>query len=283
MVRTTHQQKSPNKTSSRSADAQRIYRHQLALATGPDADARRSRETTLHRERQARARSRPLSPTLSPTALSSRRIHQLELHRDRQREYRARLRARCENHPPPNMPSAGDPMLVDIPKVDTPTAPRVPSPSPSHSIRVHQADHTKQQRCGANRQIQPVHTAVNNDHELDTPPYIPLHQQQAIHAFLNSVRDLGDNINECRMCKERYYGMKLEDMQCARCVKEVCHADSSHISFPDPLAFLSDRLNIATMTRTMLTLVVSLQNSMTSSPTSPRWKKCSAASPHPAS
>lgn len=281
MVRTMHQQKSPNKTSSRSVDAQRLYHHRLALATGPDADTRHSRETTLHRERQAQARSRLLSPTLSPTALSSCCIHQLELHCDRQREYRARLCACCENHPSPNMPSAGDPMLVDIPKVDTPTAPKVPSPS--HSIHVRQADRTKQQRCGANRQKQPVHTPVNNDHELDTPPYIPLHQQQAIHTFLNSVRDLGDNINECRMCKEHYYGMKLEDMQCARCVKEVCHADSSHISFPDPLAFLSDRLNIATMTRTMLTLVISLQNSVTSSLTSPRWKKCSAASPHPAS
>ena len=40
------------------ADAQKQYRRQRALASGADADARRLRDATLHREQQRRYRAR---------------------------------------------------------------------------------------------------------------------------------------------------------------------------------------------------------------------------------
>ena len=45
------------------ADAQRCYRHRRALATGPDADVRRRRDTALHCERQKRHRAQLVSST----------------------------------------------------------------------------------------------------------------------------------------------------------------------------------------------------------------------------
>jgi len=53
------------------------------------------------------------------------------------------------------------------------------------------------------------------------PPYLPLHQQEAIHAFLDRVLEIGDDLHECTVCLERYHGMKLRDMACTRCHKEV--------------------------------------------------------------
>jgi hypothetical protein len=52
---TTQQQKRAKKAASRTAEAQRHYRRQNAVAVGPEADAQQAREKELHRKRQARA------------------------------------------------------------------------------------------------------------------------------------------------------------------------------------------------------------------------------------
>jgi hypothetical protein len=277
MVRMTQQ---PNKRRSRTPEAQKLYRQLNGLAVGADADRRRSKERTQHRERQARARSQPPPPTLSHDQLSARRIHQLELHRDRQWEYRARLRARREPPPSHVSPQPGDSMLVDVPKLQPASAPSVPSPS--RSDRVREANRIKQQRWRANRQAQPVHLPAVQIDDRAPPPYLPVHQQVAIHAFLDRVRELGDDISDCEMCKEHYYGMKLQGGLCARCAKEVCHANSSDVFLLDSFPLFFNRLCITTPMTTTPTPATSRLTFTTSLPTSHKWRKCFAASPRPA-
>jgi hypothetical protein len=54
-VRTAQPQKPPSRT----AEAQRHYRRRNTLSSGSDADARHSRETTLHCKLQAQVHARP--------------------------------------------------------------------------------------------------------------------------------------------------------------------------------------------------------------------------------
>ena len=90
MVRASQPQKPPQKPPSRIAEAQRCYLRREAHASGPDADARRSRETTtLHCKRQAQVHARRSAlPCLRTTDLGPdeivRRDHELDLHRLRQ-------------------------------------------------------------------------------------------------------------------------------------------------------------------------------------------------------
>ena len=72
MVRTTRQPKQPTNAPSRTADAQRQYRRQTAVAVGPDAEAHRSKEKKLYRECQARALV--LAPLLPHLQLPSRML-----------------------------------------------------------------------------------------------------------------------------------------------------------------------------------------------------------------
>jgi hypothetical protein len=41
------------------------------------------------------------------------------------------------------------------------------------------------------------------------PPYLSVHQQHAIHDFLDRLLVAGDNLHECTVCLEKYYGMPL--------------------------------------------------------------------------
>ena len=86
----------PQKPPSRTAEAQRSYRRRNTLSSGPDADARRSRETALHCTRQAQVHARPSALQYHPTTdLGPDEIvgrdHGLDPHRLRQTEYRACL------------------------------------------------------------------------------------------------------------------------------------------------------------------------------------------------
>jgi hypothetical protein len=89
MVRASQPQKPPQKPPSRIAKAQRCYLRREVHASGPGADARRSRETTLHRKRQAQVHARrsalpcPRTTDLRPDEIV-RRDHELDIHRLRQ-------------------------------------------------------------------------------------------------------------------------------------------------------------------------------------------------------
>ena len=125
MVRVSQPQKPPQKPPSRIARAQRCYLRREAHASGPDADARRSRETTLHCKRQAQVRARrsalPCPPTtdLGPDEIV-RRDHELDLHRLRQTEYRARLCLHHSNRMSRLSPAPKDVMQVDVPREPAP-------------------------------------------------------------------------------------------------------------------------------------------------------------------
>ena len=55
------------------------------------------------------------------------------------------------------------------------------------------------------------------------PPFLPLRQEEAVHTFLDRVRNLRDDINECTLCFERYQGVaRRHCLVCSRCRKEVC-------------------------------------------------------------
>ena len=58
---------------------------------------------------------------------------------------------------------------------------------------------------------------------LPPPPYLPVHQQHAIHNFLDRLCVAGDNSHECLICLERYHGMPLHTSGtvCARCHNEM--------------------------------------------------------------
>jgi hypothetical protein len=53
------------------------------------------------------------------------------------------------------------------------------------------------------------------------PPHLPLHQQQALHAFLDRLLFAADDIFDCSTCLERYRGMSVRGTQCERCFHEV--------------------------------------------------------------
>ena len=64
----------------------------------------------------------------------------------------------------------------------------------------------------------------NNEPSLSAHPFLPVHEQQAIHAFFDHVRAIGDDEHECAICNERYNCMNIQDAVCARCDKEVIRA-----------------------------------------------------------
>lgn len=67
------------------------------------------------------------------------------------------------------------------------------------------------------------HTPViDKDDDLAAAPlYLPMRQQDVIHAFLDHVRVICDDVHECTLCLERYHGMTLHDTLCARSHSEV--------------------------------------------------------------
>jgi hypothetical protein len=247
MVRASQPQKPPHRPPSRVARAQRCYLRREAHASGPDADARRSRETTLHRKRQAQVRARrsalPCPPTtdLGPDKIV-RRDHELDLHRLRQTEYRACLRLHHGNRMSRLLPALKDTMQVDVPREPEP----LQIPAFLHPSFV------------------PIVTGGAAPCKLAAP---------ASHTCLDRVRvrNIGDDMHKCTLCLECYHGMTLHDTLCAGCHNEVRSPFSlvcslTDILMPKSAANSADPGEI-------------WQNSTRSSTASLRWRRCSVASP----
>ncbi|KAH9990525.1 hypothetical protein BJV77DRAFT_610645 [Russula vinacea] len=118
--------------------------------------------------------------------------------------------------------------------------------------------------------------------------YLPLHQQRAIHAILDSLIGFvtSGNLHECAMCFEHSHGMKVDDTLCARCHKEACCPFLLVRTLTDIHALPVYRTAcIATTANTTPTPARSRRNFTTSSTTSlrVRWRRCCAASPPVAS
>ena len=238
------------------------------FAALPDADARRSRETTLHCKCQAQVHARrsalPCPPTtdLGPDEIV-RRDHELDIHRLRQTEYRA-----CLLHYSHRMsrlsPAPKDPMQVDVP--------REPTPSISLPFFIPLSHRSQQAALHANWLPRP-HTqfVIDKDGVLAAAPlYVPMHQQDIIHTFLDRVCDIGDDVHGCTLCLKCHHGMTLHNTLCARCHNEVRSPFSlvrtlTDILMPTVHKTVNSAANYADLARSM-------QNSTRSSMTSLRWR-----------
>jgi hypothetical protein len=61
---------------------------------------------------------------------------------------------------------------------------------------------------------------------------LPVHQEQAIHDFLDCLRLIHEDVHECTTCLERYHGMQMHGTECLRChreVREMCLAGSGSV------------------------------------------------------
>ena len=67
----------------------------------------------------------------------------------------------------------------------------------------------------------PVKDNVRNAADVQRH-YLPIHQEHAVHDFLNRLHLIQDDVHECTTCLERYQGMQMRDMECMRCHSEVC-------------------------------------------------------------
>ena len=107
----------------RIAEAERRHRRRTALASGPDAYARLSREKILHCERvRARRSALPCPPTTDLGHDETvRRDHELDLHRLRQTEYRGHRRLHHSNHTSRISPPLNDHMQVNVPRERAPS------------------------------------------------------------------------------------------------------------------------------------------------------------------
>jgi len=121
----------------------------------------------------------------------ARRQRDRERNRERQRRYRERLRVRRLERTPSEHPIEND----------------------------HPMDETASglQECLADVD---VHDDVTVD--VETPPYLPPHQERAVHEFLDRLLLIRDDLHECTTCLEKYHGMQMHGTECARCHKEVC-------------------------------------------------------------
>ena len=94
------------------------------------------------------------------------------------------------------------------------------------------------------------------------PPYLPLRQQDVIHAFLDHVRNIGDDMHKCTPCLGRYHSMTLHDTLCARCHNEVRSPFSLVHALTDiHMATVHRTANIAKTPQTTPTLARPRQNS----------------------
>lgn len=159
--------------------------------------AGRSQPTRVRDKERQRIRRQTRSDSRGAEA-DEQHQRDLERNRERQRRYRERLRVRVRNH---ERSASEDPVV--------PVDNRVDRDSPMHDI--------------SEREFPEEASDENVEDATDTErsAYVPVHQQWAIHDFLDHLALIRDDLHECATCLERYHGMKMHGTQCARCNNEV--------------------------------------------------------------
>lgn len=116
------------------------------------------------------------------------------------------------------------------------------------------------------------------------PPYLPFHQQQAIHDFLDRLCVVSNDLHECPVCLEKYHGMPLCGVVCPRCHSEVTFSRLNVVAFPVALmaSFFRGRIIITTGQMTLI-LVMFPMSYVTCYRALLKWRKCFAVSPRLAS
>ena len=121
------------------------------------------------------------------------RLRELERKREYMRRYRERLRIRTVQSP--------EGVLSGLPLV---------GPDDSDVRRM---DEDGLREC-------PVEDDIRDAADVQRH-YLPVHQEHAIHDFLDRLRLIQDDVHECTTCLERYHGMQMHGTQCSRCHNEV--------------------------------------------------------------
>ena len=263
-------------------------RRQRALDTGPVADARRDKERRSNRERQRRFREQR-------RALSRETVPDGDEHGDREpiRETRQRAHesasvADCMETDGPQASSSRDLPLVEEQMVGVldEDAVVIQSRLPNDDAQRERVLDSTRERMRRYRERQ--HVPLPDAHSMGdivdgdaapAPPYLPLHQQQAIHDFLDRLRVVGNDLHECPICFEKYHGMPLRGVVCARCHSEVMFSHLNVVAFPVTLmtSFFRGRI-IVTMGQMMLILVMFPMSYAMCYRALLKWRKCSAAS-----
>lgn len=229
--------RSPQQTRVSEAERHRRSRLERGLDSGTVADARQKRERDKNRERQKRFQERRRL-LLRGTVPEGDTGHEREPNQKRQQRCCAGETlvdtdgARC------SLPPMDDALMDIVSDED-------PIPSHTHFTRQHaqnerERDATRERvRRFCERQQAPLGDTLLLDDGTDAdpvpvplppapllPPYLPVHQQHAIHDFLDRLLVAGDDLHECTVCLEKYHGMPLHTSGtvCARCHNEVMYS-----------------------------------------------------------
>jgi hypothetical protein len=129
------------------------------------------------------------------------------------------------NMSPAPRPSCATPLLVDAPDREAPPRPP-PLPQPdTRRDRPRDCDRLKQRPFCARVSLPlPRNQLMDNVHDVQLaapPPYLPLHQKEAIYATLDCPLDIGGDLHKCAPGLGQYHAMPLLITLCAKCHKEV--------------------------------------------------------------
>jgi hypothetical protein len=72
---------------------------------------------------------------------------------------------------------------------------------------------------------------LNSDRVSSTPPFLPLHQSDALVDFLDRLHRVREDLHECEVCLEKYYSMKMQGTRCDRCYREVLSVFTLHFVY----------------------------------------------------
>lgn len=252
------------------AEMCRLYRRKCAMATGPEADARRNRTRELNRERQIRFRDRQsanLASGVPHREIGSEddmlRVRERDAHRDVQRRFCGRVRDLSETDARRTRERNGNR------ERQREFRERLTVPLDAHST---------------DDFLMGLDSDGPDDGNQPSPPYLPLHQKQAVHDFLDRLLVVGDDLHECAICLEKYHGMSLRGSLCTRCHSEVTFSHVNIVAFSAVLMMCFSRATfIVSMRQKMPIPEMFRMSCATCYKTLLRWRKCCAVSHRPAS
>ena len=81
----------------------------------------------------------------------------------------------------------------------------------------------RQTQLERSRDLQRIRRARRRAPEVstDNSSFLPIHQQEAIHDYLDRILRVRDDVGLCLTCLEKYHGMHIHGTQCDWCHREV--------------------------------------------------------------
>ena len=97
--------------------------------------------------------------------------------------------------------------------------------SAQRSLREEKRDRQRRRRERLNAE------RLNSDRVPSTPPFLPLHQSEALVDFLDRLHRVREDLHECDVCLEKYYGTKMQGTRCDRCYREALSVFTLHFIY----------------------------------------------------